>query len=252
MKLLILTFGLATVLTLLSACTTIDQGAVVSAPTRNGEVLVLGEIHGTAEIPNLTLTLLERAARHGKVIFGVELAPDSAALSCSSRTMSVPDSWRRPKADGRTSVAMHALLCGARKLLAAGSLQIVYLDDRSAGVSFDENAAARFTGALARSPGATAIVLTGNFHARQSGRSLAMNLRNAGLKVVAATASTADPMARSWQCQGGKCGEQIVAVDFCRTTVSIRHPIWTLSKDPRWMQCLVLPGLSASPPYAVD
>lgn len=226
------------------------KGALHDAPAAKGAALVVGESHGTAEAPGFTLALVDKLSRGGAVILGLELSPDTASLPCDSLAASLPASWQREHADGRTSAAMRELVCDAEKLTRRRKVTVLFLDDRSSGKPFDQNAAGKFVDALKANPNAAGVILTGNFHARNSPGSLTSNIRALGVQAVSVTQATTSESAVAWQCSGGTCGEKPVSLGFCKASGPSTPIEWMPSEDGRWDRCLSFPRLTASPPFA--
>jgi hypothetical protein len=206
----------------------------------------LGELHGTQEIPEYTRQLVVRLAKHHRVLLGVEQREDTGKLPCG-RKGSLPESWQAPQSDqdGRTSRAMQSFICKVRSET-PHRLELVYLDQRTEDAPvLDKAAAAKFASRFKRS-NSVGVILVGNFHSRNAEDSIAGHLRSQGLRVVSATASSAQPISTAWQCREDGCGVKAAGADMCRATSA--SPEWIKSPDPRWDYCLLLPKLTASPP----
>lgn len=221
------------------------QSGQYAAPVRGGEVLIIGELHGTQEVPAYVGRLVQTEARRHAVVFGVEQREDTRHLPCSAAG-SYPNSWQSPLQDGRTSTAMHDMLCKVSRLRTVYPIRIVYLDEPAPSFSSLDQASARKFAAAFTDPGALGIILIGNYHSRNSPASIAGFLRSVGLTVVSATTSTAASNATAWQCRSSGCAIQTGAADLCNHRSS--NPQWIKSPDPRWDYCLVLPTFTASPP----
>lgn len=77
---------------------------VYAANITHANILLLGEVHGTNEIPNLVLAKY----KHNKnLVVGLEL-PQSAVIGACGK---LHDYWLKKKQDGRTSKAMRDLIC---------------------------------------------------------------------------------------------------------------------------------------------
>lgn len=221
----------------------------LTVPVDTGEVLVLGDTHGTAEIPEAARNLVNVMSRQGPLVLGLELDSDSANIPCTTEAATVPISWRRAAADGRTSRAMRDLLCYALKLEKKRKLKIVYLNSAGRGRDFDTKAAHLFQEAMRATPRGTGLVLAGNFHTRNMGAAIPPALRAAGYKVTTATASTRATNVEVWQCQPDGCGLRPTTIDFCPEATPGAGPGWQNSPDPRWDKCLTIPSLSPSLPF---
>lgn len=240
---------LALGLPLLAASAEAPSAAIRNAPVARNETLVIGESQGTAEAPAFTLALIDQFSRKGPVVFGVELSLDSTALPCGGAGAALPASWKKDRADGRTSIAMHNLVCGVERLAERRRITMVFLDDRSSGKPYDVDAASKFADALKAAPKATGVILTGNFHARNSPGSLTSNIRAAGVRVVSATQSTDFEGSTAWQCTTAGCGAHPVSLQFCDGSGPSAPIEWMPSADSCWDKCLSFPRLSASPPF---
>ena len=216
-----------------------------------GEILVLGEMHGSNEVPRYFLEQVRREARRRPVTVGLEIGPGSARLDCRrDDPRLLPPGWANPAQDGRTSRAMRALLCALRAPSLAQRVRVVFLDDDVRGDNFDRTAAARFRQVLA-GRGGIGLILTGNFHARNNAGSLAAHLRLFNVSVRTATISAA--VAETWMCAGrpSTCGAQRASVNFCSSEPSDRADLrWYRIEDARfnWDYCVSLPRLTPSAP----
>jgi hypothetical protein len=219
--------------------------------TAPGQVLVVGETHGSNEIPAYFLDQVRHMARSHFVTVGLELPGTSAQLRCTNRDWRrLPPGWTRENQDGRTSRAMRALICGLRDRSLSRRVRVVYLADPVRGGDFDARAARRFLEASSGRPSA-GLILTGNYHSRNNEGSLAWHLRRLGADVRTVTVSSAS--AETWVCAGrpSSCGVRTSNINFCsRDPADARRIRWHPSPDPRfaWDLCLSLPALTASPP----
>jgi hypothetical protein len=226
----------------------VDATSVQNAPehVQPGTVLVLGELHGTTEIPNFVAELVASVSRHHPVVLGLEQQEDTANLPCG-RAGHYPSSWIDIQ-DGRSSVAMRHLICVLTTRQARRRVKIVWLDRRTeANPVFDPVAAATFLGEYTDKQ-AIGIVLAGNAHARNTSNSFAGFLRKAGTNVVTATVSSAQADSTAWQCRSDGCGVKTGGSNLCLANST--RPEWIKSPDPRWDYCLLLPKLTASQPAA--
>jgi|GEM_PF-386941 len=145
-----------------------------------GSTVVIGEIHGTQEVPKFVGTLACDAAQRTSVIVGLEVASD---LTPALRRYIASDGTRVDREllltdkfwaaqDGRASEAMLLLLDDLRELRLRGKIVDVFGFD-GPGASDEENArdramAANIVRALAAEPdpNRVALILTGNLHAQ--------------------------------------------------------------------------------------
>ena len=213
-----------------------------------GTVLVIGELHGTAEIPTFTGKLVSSLSKHHQIVVGLEQQEDTENLPCG-RTGAFPSSWRDIQ-DGRSSIAMWQLICELETKRSGKRVKIVFLDRRTESApKFDPVAAATFI-AKFRDRRAIGIVLAGNAHAKNTSDSFAGLLRKNGTKVVTATVSSANVDATAWQCRSDGCGVKTGGSNLC--LASSKEAEWIKSPDPRWDYCLLLPKLTASLPAATS
>jgi len=282
-------FGLVAALALLAGCEhlparsaptdTLRAGQVrLQAPTTTAidllaeaiadhRLVLLGEIHGTREIPALVGTLVEReSARGGKVILALEIVTQdqagvdrylrSSGSAADRKALLSGAHWREPMHDGRDSVAMFELIERVRRLRAQGrDVAIAFfdpgnVDDRNLGMA--DNLRAVASGA----PDARLLVLTGNVHAMTAappwemfdggkrieppmtaGRLLA-DLRPFSIDIAAAIGD-------AWNCTG-VCGVHPVHPRDARGAVPRLE--FQAPQDSAWDASLLLPRFSASRP----
>ncbi len=157
--------------------------AKVAGLLRPGRVVLIGEIHGTVELPALVADVANRCVTAGTPIhIGLELpSQDQATLE---RFLADPDReaagdrllkggfWRRPPQyqDGRSSVAMADLLESLRHLsLSDNKVAVTAIDawdGRSHGTDRDEMMADHLVSAVQRHSACATVVLAGNGHTR--------------------------------------------------------------------------------------
>ncbi len=137
---------------------------------------LLGEMHGTREIPVMTGELAAQyAARSDAVLFGLEIPSDdqgrvdryieSAGNPADRAALLAGEHWREPHHDGRDSRAMFDLIERMRGLRADGADVSVILFDAPGGGERDQRMAVALRAAIERKPDAMVLVLTGNVHA---------------------------------------------------------------------------------------
>jgi hypothetical protein len=221
-----------------------------AAPTPHaGRTLVVGEFHGTTEIPRTFLDLVRRTARDRPIVVGLELPPSAGRLSCRAGAL-VPDGWASAQQDGRRSLAMRELVCALRSGSLSRRVRVVFLDDnRGRQDDFDARAAELFRRAMLRRP-AAGLILTGSYHARNAPGSLASHLRALGQTVDTLVVSA--PAGEAWFCaDGGACGRNPVRINFCsQRPGGAERPRWfrVASAGAPWDQCLSIPRVTPSPP----
>lgn len=151
-----------------------------------GAVTIVGEIHGTAEIPRRVGDVACRAARAGhRVVIGLELPHamqpladaflDSGGSPDDVGALLRGEGWGLD--DGRGSRAMLALLERMRALRGEGHDVRVELFDAAYDAERDANMATHLATALDAAPDAVAVVLVGNLHARAVRPWMAWHLR---------------------------------------------------------------------------
>ena len=164
------------------------QAAPVHSPAPSGldlmlqaigghRIALLGEMHGTHEIPALAGQLVTHyAAAHVPVLLGLEINPDEQAdvdrFLGSNGDVHARDAllagtqWLAPF-DGRDSEAMFGLIEHVRQLRGSGAdIRIVYFDAHDPDMDArNRRMADILRAAAAQDPGAMLLVLTGNVHA---------------------------------------------------------------------------------------
>ena len=207
----------------------VDVPAAALAPRGT---LLLGDLHGTREIPAFVGRLVASVAQREPVVLGLEIPRQHAAAvnaylgsdgSPAMRQRLVTSTWwQAPYQDGRRSVAAADLLETVRALRAAGRpIEVELIDDDSKPDSEGrEEAMARNVIAARRAhPNAALIVYAGNLHtsirevAFQPGfRWMAMRVASAGIELVSLTARWSD--GTTWLCHDSvaeHCGVEFLA-----------------------------------------
>lgn len=154
--------------------------AIAEKPTR---FIVFGEPHGTVEIPLLFRDAVCDLSQDRSVVVALEIEDDAQAvidkfLSSDGtvedqRELASAQFWRPKYPDGRSSVAIMALLNELRALIKEGRpikvLAFRNWDTVEVGAGYMEiDSAARLVRAAAVAKESTVVVLTGSFHARRS------------------------------------------------------------------------------------
>lgn len=157
-----------------------EVAAIVERATDH-RVLLIGEIHGTAEAPMAVADLAQQMATDERpLIVGLEIWRgeqsaidrflDSAGTSDDRAQLLASEFWTREYQDGRSSVAMVELLDRLRALALKAKVRVLAFDEDPAadltGAARDKAMAARIARALDDEPEAHALVLAGNFHTR--------------------------------------------------------------------------------------
>lgn len=179
--------------------------------------IVVGESHGTAQMPAAFGDLVTFAARRGSVVAAVELSGgDQPLLDAYLRSNGAPADRQALLAghvwtihDGRTSLAMLDLIERLRRLRRQGAdLTVVACQpfkpeqmvdyERAMGLCWRDAGSAH--------PKARVLVLVGNVHADRAppdGRTVAIASLPAAetLSLIAASAG-----GEAWSCEGADCG----------------------------------------------
>jgi hypothetical protein len=145
--------------------------------------ILLGEVHGTREVPAFVARLVSQLAVDRPVILGLEIVPAElpslAAYLASdggpaARQAALRDPWwQSPFQDGRRSVAMFELIETMRVLRAGGArVDVVCFDHKvpEGGTATDreEGMARNLLAARRARPDATLVALAGNLHTRRT------------------------------------------------------------------------------------
>lgn len=167
-------------------CTTVPD---LDALIEDRNVLILGELHGTAESPAMIGDIVcNLIAKGHRVSLGLELPRneqglldaflDSATPESESATSTLHEAkqallaspfWSYEKPDGRTSIAMLNLLDAVRQLRQLEQPVRVVAFDISFGAprqQREEEMAQFLTAAITAAPDHLHLVLTGNLHSR--------------------------------------------------------------------------------------
>ena len=168
------------------ARTAAEAAKLIDAKVGGQRIVMLGEIHGTAEGPAIAGELAARWAsgKPGRpVLLGLEATSADQArtdrylaskgAAADGADLLAGRHWREPMHDGRDSEAMAALIERIRALRAAGADVSVAMFDASGDGERDARMAASLRRAIAAHPRARVLVLTGNVHA-MTGAPMAM------------------------------------------------------------------------------
>ncbi len=160
-----------------SPCRPVDG---VEKLLRPGNVVLLGEQHGTAESPRFALDLACHATKTGIAVrVGIEISNSEQARvdgflassgdPSSRRALLEGPPWQAAQQYGVTSEAMYGLFDGLRRLRQEDhDVEIVLFNKSGArgGQARDRAMAEYLAAAVEKSEGAVLIVLTGNIHSR--------------------------------------------------------------------------------------
>lgn len=167
-----------------------DRVAQLMAKAAHARLVLVGEMHGTREVPALVADLAERWSRPpaGKgaapaLVVALEYPRSEAAElnayflgdggpAAKKRLLDSP-LWSRSYQDGRSSEAMLELIESVRALAGSGRRVKLAPFDQNAkqekhDASRDRSMANNLRAIVKANPSARVIALTGNYHARQS------------------------------------------------------------------------------------
>lgn len=257
--------GMSVVGALAAACVPIaGLDALLARPER---VIVVGEIHGTAEAPAAVGEMACVAAQVEPVIVALEL--EDTLQSTLDAYLSAPDTQsaratlngstllNRKFQDGRSSRAMLELLERLRQLRAEGSDVSVHAFQplsltRGEGLDqswYELNMAFALGQARHRRPGARIIALMGNFHARKTPLHVfpAGGIPATGHLPESETFSLtiAQQGGSAWTCDDDECGAGPVLE---KHDPEARGVILEPSQDGAYDGFMALGAWSASPP----
>ncbi|WNG51539.1 ChaN family lipoprotein [Archangium minus] len=153
--------------------------AGLAAQVKPGGVLLLGELHGTQEVPRFIAQSACQAAANGTpVTVGLELpVVQQERVATFLRSAGTEDDWlklmeapfwRNPYQDGRSSEAMANLLEQLRQLRARGLDVDVFVFDHpgSKGQAHEDAMAATVLSHVRQAQGRFFLVVSGNIHPR--------------------------------------------------------------------------------------
>jgi erythromycin esterase-like protein len=163
---------------LAAPCVHADTARQLMAKAGKAKLILIGEMHGTREVPALVADLAARWSRaDAPVLVALEYPQSEAAelqafvdgdggAPARTRLLATPF-WSRPAQDGRSSAAMLALVDALR----ARHIRIAVFDMSAAqeqAQAVRDRAMADNLRAIVRAhPASRVIALTGNYHARQ-------------------------------------------------------------------------------------
>lgn len=208
-----------------AACGIEIDGLDALAKDAAGKVLIVGEMHGTREVPAAVAGLACLLARHHeRVLVGLEF-PEAMTADFLEPFHAAPDAragralaashpfWtERESPDGRGSVAMLDLLETLRPLVRAGKVK-VFAFDRSG--TEDEHADRDLLMARSiaerRAEADTLLILTGNIHAmkrvlRRGERTLVPMASHLPAEETISLNAVALDNGEAWNCQADGCG----------------------------------------------
>jgi hypothetical protein len=193
-------------------------------------VVLIGDLHGTREIPRFVGELVATVARERPVVLGLEILPgetpsldgflaSDGGPAARDRLLADPW-WRAEYQDGRRSVAMFELLEAMRARKAAGAkIEIARIDAPAGDEDRDQGMAHRVLELRHDHPGAVIVVYAGNLHTMRKGMAsqpghpwMAMHLATEGVAFVSLNPHYEDGSA--WVCRtasAAECGAGLVA-----------------------------------------
>lgn len=216
----------ASLLTAQPACAAPDNTAALLA--RPERIIVVGDWHGTAEIPAAFLGIVCEAAQQGPVTIALEMPETERALyrhalaapteEAARETLLYGDFGHPRSTDGRNSVAMLDMMVGFWRLKAAGHDVVIHpfmaVDSTIPGRDqawWELEMAYGISRALVDRPAARVVVFVGDLHARKKGypRFPDVGIPAAGHLHASDTFTlqTAAQGGQSWSCQPD-CGVQ--------------------------------------------
>lgn len=244
--------------------------ALIAAEVGNRPMVMLGEIHGTIEIPVITGELAARwtiGSEKRPLLLGLEAAGSdqgrvdrylaSKGTAADRASLLAGTHWTEPRHDGRDSRAMAALIERIRALRSSGADISIAMFDAAGKGERDARMAASLRSAVKAHPAARVLVLTGNVHAMtgkppemySDGKlfvpptTMARHLADLHPVSIEFRALQGD----AWTCQE-TCGRHAFpTANRSMTAPTLEH------HDPgdSWDYVMVLPRFTASPP-AVD
>lgn len=238
---------------------------VVPDAVRQAPFLVLGEVHGTREVPAFVSGYLCAAAREGRAVtLALEVpAAEQGAIDAFLAGAGAPgdvarltgsELWRRPMQDGRSSAAMLQLLGQIRTLRAKGSdIRVVAIDGEAAPAAREALLAANLAAALDASAGRQLVALVGALHAiREKGKRFDPQYESAlyllaARKPLSLTVGTAGGSA--WICRGrlpSTCGE--AQWDINRIAPAPAGPFSLIPPSGQFDGVFYVGATTASPP----
>jgi hypothetical protein len=227
---------------------------------------LLGELHGTSEIPRLVADLAcEASLGNSALHLGLEIQREeqlridsflaSAGDPRDHETLLEGKFWRRPLQDGKSSRAMVDLLDSIRRLKGSGARIIVFLFDASTPAQDrDAEMAKNILEVRAQAPNDLFLILTGNVHAMKNKMTIgltelvpmAFHLAQAGGRVTSLV--SVYPPGTAWVCMGAgteACGSHSMSG---KARGDARFIELTRDDEHGYDGIFYVPSLTASPP----
>lgn len=237
----------------------------LKAAIGDNTLVLLGEMHGTQEIPAIAADLVADFAKRQPVLLVLEAdAADQPRVDRFLRSdgdaverarLLAGAHWQEPMHDGRDSLAMFELIERIRRLRAAGADVDVVLMDVAGPGDRDARMAAVLRSAVAAHPGTRTVALMGNVHAitGQPPRMLSHGKPyepppTVGRRLADLSPLSVDVRAREgtfWACREHRCGPiEANAAGLTDPLPRMEHN----AEGDAWMLTLLLPRFRASPP----
>lgn len=231
----------------------------------NRPLVLLGEMHGTREIPALVADLVaDRLGSGERVVLALEIGEreqpavdrylSSGGTAADRAALLAGEHWTEPTHDGRDSRAMYDLIERMR-LARTDGRDIAVLPFDAGGPDRSRSMADRIRQAVSRHPQARTVVLAGNVHAMTApppwpmldeGKPVAPPMSMGRLlgDLSPLSIHITAPSGAYWTCVAGVCGPQPAGSG----PVPPRPQLRVERADQPWRRTLVLPSFSASPP----
>lgn len=228
-------------------------------------LVLLGEMHGTREIPALVGALIDHEVKRGRsVILALEISSReqarvdrylaSSGHDADRQALLAGEHWQDAMHDGRDSQAMLALIERVRRMHVQGADVPILLFDPGGNAFRDQQMADNLRAAAHRSPQAALLVLTGNVHAmtRPPPGGMFLDGKRIESPITAGRyLSDLEPLsidiegaAGEFQaCEGGHCAKRAVHPGLPATVALSRNA----PAESAWDFTLVLPHFTASP-----
>lgn len=231
------------------------------------KLVLLGEMHGTKEIPALVGDLVSRQRRaEKKLILALEITSNDQTLvdgylastgkPADRAALLAGEHWQKPTHDGRDSQAMFALIERMGRLRKSGADVSIDFFDVPGDGDRDKHMADHLRSLLQRSPKATVLVLTGNIHAMTArppwqmlndGKQIEPPMTAGGyvadLRPLSINISAGS--GEIWACMGDSCGVHAMPAAGAISAPTLEYAEPSTSA---WNATLTLPTFSASPP----
>lgn len=237
----------------------------IPAAVADAPLLVLGEVHGTREVPQFVAAYLCAATKQQrKITLAVEFpftaqAPFDAFMASQGTPQDVErllagGMWQDPRQDGRTSAAMLGLFQQVRALRAGGAdIRVAAIDDAAVMARRSAAMAERLRGELRQGAGRQLVALLGGLHgARTKGNRFNPEHESAiylladqrPLSLIVGTAG-----GKAWVCRGAtpaSCGA--IDWDINRVDPAPPGPFSLLPPSPQFDGVFHVGATTASPP----